>query len=153
MARLLVDAPSGEQQLVEVGEGGGYFDSSCVVWDERTDGALPEITLGGMVREEHTLVFSPERKAGHDAALPPSAPQIVTRRQAKVALLLAGKLSLVQPAIDAIADPTQRGLMQIEWDEAAEFDRHRPSVIQMAQAIGLTDADIDQLFITAATLS
>jgi hypothetical protein len=79
-------------------------------------------------------------------------PQSVTRRQAKQALLLAGKLASVQPAIDAIADPAQKATMQIEWDEALEFERNRPSLIAMATAIGLDSAGIDQLFITAATL-
>jgi hypothetical protein len=79
-------------------------------------------------------------------------PQVVTRRQAKQALLLADKLSLVQPAIDAILDPTQRALIQIEWDESLEFERTRPSLIAMGTAIGLDSAGIDALFITAATL-
>lgn len=79
-------------------------------------------------------------------------PQSVTRRQAKQALRLAGKLALVQQAIDAIADPLQRGLMQDEWDESLQFERNRPSLIAMATAIGLSSADIDALFVQAATL-
>ncbi len=79
-------------------------------------------------------------------------PEKVTRRQAKQALALAGLLANVQPAIDAIADPTQRALMQIEWDDSQEFYRNRASLIQLATALGLTSAQIDQLFITAAGL-
>jgi len=79
-------------------------------------------------------------------------PQTVTRRQAKQALLLANKLHLVQPAIDAIADATQRALMQIEWDESQEFQRTRPSLIAMATAIGLDSDALDALFIQAAKL-
>jgi hypothetical protein len=85
-------------------------------------------------------------------------PQVVTRRQAKQALLLAKDasnatlLSKVQPAIDAILDPTQKALIQIEWDESLEFERTRPSLIAMGTVIGLDSAGIDQLFITAATL-
>jgi hypothetical protein len=79
-------------------------------------------------------------------------PQAVTRRQAKQALLLSGKLASVQPAIDAITDPTQRAFMQIEWDESQEFQRHRPALLMMASAIGLDSAGIDQLFISAAGL-
>ena len=44
--RLLVNAPSGYQEVIEVGEGGGYFDLSRVLWDERTDGPLPDVTPG-----------------------------------------------------------------------------------------------------------
>ena len=152
MTALLVDAPSGEQQLLDVGEGGGYFDLSRVVWDERTDGPLPAITLGGMVRDGDTLVFDAQRKATHDAAIAPAVPASVTRRQAKQALLLAGLLSDVQPAIDAISDATQRGLMQIEWDESQDFERNRPSLIALATAMGISSANLDQLFIIAGSL-
>ena len=79
-------------------------------------------------------------------------PEKVTRRQARQALVMAGKLSLVQPAIDAIADPMQRQLMQIEWDDSLEFERGRPTLIQIGGAIGLDAAALDELFVQAAQL-
>ena len=81
-----------------------------------------------------------------------SIPRTVTRRQARQALLLRGKLALVQPAIDAIADVTQRGLMQIEWDDSLSFDRDRPSLIAIGTAIGYDSAGLDDIFIFANTL-
>jgi hypothetical protein len=86
------------------------------------------------------------------AAAASVVPQSVTRRQALQALLISGKLSLVQPAIDAIPDATQRGLMQIEFDDSQVFERQRPALLQMAAALGMTSADLDQLFILADTL-
>ena len=83
---------------------------------------------------------------------PPEVPQVVTRRQARQALLLAGKLALVQPAIDAIADPLQRGLVQIEWDDAQEFRRDWPSLNLLASTVGMTSADLDALFVQAGAL-
>ena len=84
---------------------------------------------------------------------PPEVPASVTRRQGKQALLMAGLLSNVQPAIDAISDPIQRGLIQIEWDDSQIFERHRPSVIGLAAAIGLTTPkQVDALFIAADKL-
>lgn len=85
-------------------------------------------------------------------ALVVSVPERVTRRQARQALLLAGLLSNVQPAINAIPDATQRGLMQIEWDDSQEFERHRPSLVALATALGLDAAAVDQLFIRAGGL-
>lgn len=79
-------------------------------------------------------------------------PAKVTRRQARQALLIAGLLDDVQPAINAIADPMQRGLAQIEWDDAQEFDRHRPLLMQLATALGLDDEALDNLFIQAGAL-
>lgn len=80
-------------------------------------------------------------------------PQQVTRRQAKQALLLAGKLHLVQPAIDAIADATQRSLVQIEWDDSQVFERSRPTLMALATALGMSAGDLDALFIAAAQLA
>lgn len=150
--KLLVNAPTGIQEVVTVGEGGGYFDASRVLWDARVDGPMPEITLGGMVRQGNALVFSEARMAETEANSVPPVPAKVTRRQARQALVLAGKYDLVQPALDAIADATQRKLMQIEWGDSLEFERTRPSLIALGAAIGLSPSQIDQLFRTAATL-
>lgn len=86
------------------------------------------------------------------AELKALVPPKVTRRQARQALLLAGLLDDVQPAIDAIPDPVQRGLAQIEWDDSQEFERHRPLLIQLAGALGLDGEALDGLFIQAAGL-
>jgi len=85
-------------------------------------------------------------------APPPTVPQWVTRRQARQALLLAGYLHAVQPAIDAIADPVQRALVQIEWDDSLHFERHRPALQALAAALGMSTHDLDLLFIAAAQL-
>jgi len=66
MRKLLVNTPSGKQDLLEVGEGGGYGDLSAVVWDEGNDGPMPDgITVGGMVRSGSSLVFSQDRMDQH----------------------------------------------------------------------------------------
>ena len=79
-------------------------------------------------------------------------PAAVTRRQARQALVLAGKFDAVQLAINAIPDTTQRKLMQIEWDDSLEFERDRPSLMAIGAAIGLTSEGLDDLFRTAVTL-
>lgn len=58
--KLLVNTPFGSQEVIEVGEGGGYFDKSAILWDERIDGDMPMVTLGGMVREGDEIRFSQE---------------------------------------------------------------------------------------------
>jgi hypothetical protein len=83
---------------------------------------------------------------------PTAVPYSVTRRQAKHALLLAGLLGNVQPALDAIADPVQKTIMQIEWDDSQEFERNRPSLIAIGTALGLDSTELDDLFITASGL-
>lgn len=90
----------------------------------------------------------------HDVPVPPQplVPHKVTRRQARQALLLAGLLEQVEPAIQSITDPMQRQLALIEWQDSLEFERHRPLLITLGAALGLDEAALDQLFITAATL-
>lgn len=56
--KLLIINIAGIQEVIEVGEGGGYFDQSKVLWDENVDGQLPNITLGGMERVGSELVFN-----------------------------------------------------------------------------------------------
>lgn len=79
-------------------------------------------------------------------------PQQVTRKQARKALAMAGLLNLVQPAIDAIADPQARQLAQIDWDDSTTFERDNTTLLQLAQALSLSAEQVDQLFISAARL-
>ena len=87
-----------------------------------------------------------------DLSPPPAVPYSVTRRQARQALLLAGKLAQVQPAIDAIANATQRAMVQIEWDDSLHFERDRPALLALSAALGMTAQELDALFVTAAAL-
>ena len=75
----------------------------------------------------------------------------VSRAQAKAALLLTGKLHLVQPAIDAIPDDTLRGLVQIDWNDRLTFKRSNPTVGALAAMLGWSAQELDDLFALAAT--
>ena len=74
-------------------------------------------------------------------------PTEVTMRQARLALLGAGLLDTVETAILA-AGPAAK----IEWEYAQEVQRASGLVPAMAIALGMTEAQIDALFVTAATL-
>lgn len=82
----------------------------------------------------------------------PTVPHSVTRRQARQALLLAGMLDQVEPAIASISDPIQRGMAAIEWADSQAFERDRPLLIQLGAALGLDSAALDNLFIQASKL-
>lgn len=75
-------------------------------------------------------------------------PQVVSRRQAKQALLQAGLLDAVDAAIAASSDRSA----QIDWADAQEFRRDWPALVAMQPALGLSDAQVDDLFRLAATL-
>jgi hypothetical protein len=77
----------------------------------------------------------------------PVIPSIVSMRQARLALLQSGLLSTVSAAIAAGGEADQ-----IEWEYAAEVNRNQPLVQNMKAGLGLTDADLDNLFTLAASL-
>lgn len=84
--------------------------------------------------------------------LPEPVPQKLSRAQARGALILAGLIDHVQPALDAISDPLQRALAQNDWDNRQDFERDHPQLLAIAAALGLTDEQLDQLFIEGAKL-
>lgn len=82
---------------------------------------------------------------------PPAIPNVVTMRQARLALLGAGKLQLVEAAIESLPEPP-RTAAKIEWEYSQEVHRNKSFVQMLAQGLGLTETELDQLFTVAATL-
>lgn len=152
MSKLLVDTPSGKQEIVEVGVRGGYFDPSRILWDERRDGALPnDLVIGGMVLTGGTLVFDQNRMAAHLEASKPAVPKVITMRQARLALLDAGLLSQVSVAIASLPSPDKE-CAEIEWEYALVIERRSPLVDVIASLLPLSPAEVDALFISADKL-
>jgi hypothetical protein len=77
-------------------------------------------------------------------------PPSVSMRQARLALLQAGKLDGVANVIAAIPDPIQRQAAQISWDFAGDVRRDSPLVALIGSTMGMADAEIDTLFIDAS---
>lgn len=82
--------------------------------------------------------------AAHDPSRQPT-PASVKMWQAKSALANAGKLEAANAAVTRVG-----GAIAIAWEYAPDVSRNSPAVAAMAQAIGLTDADVDALFAAAA---
>jgi hypothetical protein len=78
-------------------------------------------------------------------------PARVTMRQARLALLNAGKLAAVDTAINALSSP-EKEQMQIYWNYSTNIERSSPRVAAISAAIGLDSAAIDTLFIEANKL-
>lgn len=151
MTKILFADLQGVQQLVEVGEGGGVCPDFVVLWDERTDGPVPEITINGMERVGDELIFS---QALLDAYTPPvTVPASVTMAQARKSIILAGiSIAAVDAALQAIPDETERALAIADWEYSADVIRANALVATMAPILGLSDEQLDQLFIAAAAL-
>lgn len=89
-----------------------------------------------------------------DDGLPPAAPvvpQVVSMRQARLALNAAGLLASVNSSIASMSG-SAGDAARIEWEFSATVERHKPLVISLTGVLGLTDKQIDELFIAAAAL-
>lgn len=80
-----------------------------------------------------------------------SVPQSVTMRQARLALLAAGKLSAVNTAISAMTGATGEAA-KIEWEYSGEVRRDKALLQALAVVLNLNNTQLDELFVTAATL-
>lgn len=107
-------------------------------------------------------LFTDAQASGADAPFEPIAPEPteaenlaawretakVSRFQARAALFAAGKLDAVDAAVAAAG-----GLAAIAWADASEFRRTSPTIAALAAGAGLTDADLDALFIAAEQIT
>ena len=75
----------------------------------------------------------------------------VTMRQARLALLQQNLLSQVETAIAAMQEP-EKSQVSIEWEYASTVERTSPWIGTMGTALGLTEEQLDDLFVLAATL-
>ena len=82
---------------------------------------------------------------------PPTIPSVVTMRQARLALLGAGLLDDVDAAINAMPSP-QKEAAHIAWEYSQEVQHHNGFVSVLAPMLGLTDAQLDTLFVVAEGL-
>lgn len=101
-----------------------------------------------------TVEMTEQEYADHVASLPgPMVPASVPMAAARKALILSGvSLASVDAAIAAIADETERALAATDWEYATEVRRHSPLTQSLGAAIGLTESQIDALFVAAGGL-
>lgn len=100
-----------------------------------TDDATYSVNLNENGRPESLSVIS-------------SVPQVVSMRQARLALLKSEILTDVENAIKNGTDQE----LKIEWEYAIEIRRDWENLINLATSLGLTDDNLDDLFILAGTL-
>ncbi len=116
-------------------------------WMGTTEAPPPEfdpVTAGCFWRGDHWEI---------EDAKPPVAPvpEVVTMRQARLALLGAGLLAQVNTAVTNM--PGADGdAARIEWEYAQEVRRDSPLVAALSAAFGWTAAQLDDLFTEGAKL-
>lgn len=94
-----------------------------------------EVSKGIRAKTEAELIA--DRKA--------KVPKEVTMRQARLALYDSGILDTVVNAISSSSDE----VLKIEWEYARDVSRDWERLILLATSLGLTDEQLDNLFILA----
>ena len=82
-------------------------------------------------------------------APPPYIPEAVTPSQARMALLQAG---LLDDLTAIMSNPETPQAAKITWEYATVWMRDSAFIISLGQVLGLTETDIDNLFITASKI-
>lgn len=98
-----------------------------------------------------TWVVSTRTKEEIEARRKAAVPAALTMRQARLALLGAGVLTKVDQAIALLPSPQREG-GQIEWEYATEVRRDSLLVQQLGAALGLSEVQIDELFVAGSSL-
>lgn len=77
---------------------------------------------------------------------PPLVPQEVSRFQGRAALIQAGHMAAIQAFID---QPDTDIMVKEAWANVTVFRRQSPMMTTVATVLGLTEQDLDNLFIAA----
>ena len=145
MPKLLINSPSGEQKLIEIGATGGYYDTTKVLWDESRDGDMPDITLGKMERSGNSLITLSDYIPEHAAAIyAKQIPDSVPMPAAKQALIEAGLMPDVETFVSTLT-PSQK----VWYTDSVFINRDDELVEQFRVSKGMSAKQISDLFIAA----
>jgi hypothetical protein len=116
---------------------------------------------GNLLEFPDTVQIFPESAAlssakGYKVIPPPPAPPApvpgeIANWRAKAVLGLAGLLPAVEVALNAVPEPN-RTVALAAWNGGADLARNGPTVLALAATLGLTDAQVDDLFRQASAL-
>jgi hypothetical protein len=81
---------------------------------------------------------------------PTPIPSTVTRFQALAVLAAGGYLDTVRTYINTL---DQNNVQRLAWENAADWERTSPTLNALATMLGLTDTEVDDLFIAASQVS
>ena len=79
----------------------------------------------------------------------PSVPQSVSRAQGKLALIQAGLWPAAIAFVNGITDPAQKTYAEVALNDTQEWRRDSSFLKSATAALGLSEEQLDTLFITA----
>lgn len=86
------------------------------------------------------------------ALFAPPVPRIAPAGRFMQALVRLGWYTPLDSAIASIPSNSRGDELRVLWRRAVEFRRNDPDLIAVGRAVGMTDADIDAVFILADNL-
>ena len=106
--------------------------------------------VGGVWQQDWDVVAytSGELDAMRRARVPAS----VSRAQGKLALIGAGLWPAAIAFVEGITDPAQKAYAEVALNDTQEWRRDSPFLASAVAALGLSDEQLDTLFITAGGL-
>ena len=84
---------------------------------------------------------------------PVLVPQQITRAQGKAALIMQGLWGAVLDYVASIQDPIQRALAEVALNDTLTWERSSPFLNAATAGLGMTDEQLDALFIQAAGIA
>lgn len=94
--------------------------------------------VNGQVVEKEEATFS-------------NVPASISTAQGHLALIEYGKFQAAVDFINGISDPTEKLKAEVNFYRRNDWQRDNPTLLALAQGLGITDQELDQMFIFGAT--
>jgi len=78
-------------------------------------------------------------------------PQSISTAQGQLALIEFGKYQAAVDFINAIPDPVEKLKAEVNFYRRNDWQRDNQTLLALAQGLGISDAELDQMFIFGAT--
>lgn len=137
--------PSFPKELLDAGLTGKPFS-----WSDAGEFIFNE----SMTREEKDAVLAVYAAHNPMVEAPPVVPEVVSRFQGREAMWQTthGDTTLFEAAEVVLADPATPPMYRRAWEDLQEFRRDSEMLAAVAGVLGLTAAQIDALFVLAASI-
>ena len=118
---------------------GSIFALSPLQIEQGLSQGLRELT-----EEEKQAILNPPKEI--------VVPEFVTRAQGKAALIRAGLWQGVLSYVASIEDETEKSVAEVALNDTTNWQRSSPFLNDAAHALGLTDEQLDGLFLQASKI-
>lgn len=115
--------------------------------------AMLRADLGADAAQYEDLLAEVEATYVPPEPQPIPVPQQITRAQGKAALIMQGHWQAVLDYAASIQDPTQRALADVALNDTLTWERSSPFLNAVANGLGMTDEQLDALFIQAGGIA